>query len=340
MAVTLKKQPFVIISSKKQVILVQSIKKALIFVWHEFCMCTSSDNFLRTNSTCIKDIYGGDRVLKHAIIVFTKIPEVGKVKTRLTEERGGILTKEEAKDFYEASLLDVLDVCTSIDNAKVWICHNVEGDRRHLNMIITQLKQLDKIAGIFPDEGGTFDECMQYSVECLLKPGQKEKLAESILILGGDVLGLQKHTLIDAFAKLDSLSSSSAGHEAGIYLDNFHSDIGAAMVVSADQAGGFNIVGYTCNTPFDFRTVFYNSEGITALEMIAEKARETHIPILPLDIVFDIDLLEDLGGMIPMLNVLEQGANYESSITVPIRTIEVLRDLGLQSTANPIEEIV
>ena len=275
--------------------------------------------------------------MKHAIIVFTKVPEAGKVKTRLTQERGGILTQEEAKYFYEACLLDVLDVCTSVDNVKVWICHNAEGHRHHLVRIITQLKCLDKIAGIFADEGGCFDDCMQHAVECVLKPGHQEKLAESILIVGGDVLGLQRHTLIDAVGKLEMLSSSPAGQQAAIHMDSSHPDIGAAMVVSADQEGGFNIAGYTCNTPFDFRTVFYNVEGITALEGLAEKAREKHIPLLPLDIVFDIDLPVDLGSMIPILNVLEQGASYDPRITTPVRTIAVLRDLGLQSIANPVE---
>ena len=275
--------------------------------------------------------------MKHAIIVFTKVPEAGKVKTRLTEERGGILTAKEAKNFYEACLLDVLDVCTSVDNVKVWICHDCDGDRSYLSMLLTQIKHLDKIAGVFADEGGSFDQCMQYAVEFLLKPGQKEKLAESILIVGGDVLGLQPKTLIDAVAKLEMLGSSPAGLRAATHMDSVHEDIGAGMVVSADQEGGFNIAGYTCNTPFDFRTVFYNMEGITALEGLAEKAREQHIPLLPLDIVFDIDLPADLASIIPILNVLEQGASCDSGINAPVRTIAVLRELGLQSTANPIE---
>lgn len=275
--------------------------------------------------------------MKHAIIVFTKVPEVGKVKTRLTEERGGILTPEEAKRFYEACLLDAIDVCTSVDEARVWICHNADGDRWNLNTLIPQLKRSDKIAGIFEDQGGSFDECMQYAGEFLLKPGQKEKLAESILIVGGDVLGLQPNTLIDAIDKLERLSSSPAGRQAGMHIDNLHSDIGAAMVVSADQEGGFNLAGYTCNTPFDFRTVFYNMDGITALDALAEKTKEKRIPILPLDMVFDIDLPVDLGSMIPVLNVLEQGASFDSRIIAPVRTIAVLRDLGLQSSAQPIE---
>jgi len=275
--------------------------------------------------------------MKHAIVIFTKVPEIGKVKTRLTEERGGILTPDEAKCFYEACLLDVIDVCLSVDKARVWICHNADGDRTELNLLILQLKHANKIAGVFADQGGSFDECMQYAVDFLLKPGQKEKLAENVLILGGDVLGLQPNTLIDGIEKLEMLSKSSAGQHSAYISDSKHSDIGAAMVVSADQEGGFNLAGYTCNTPFDFRTIFYNMDGITALEGLAEKAREKNIPLLPLETVFDIDLPVDLGSMIPVLNVLEQGASYDSRIVAPVRTMTVLRDLGLQSSAKPVD---
>lgn len=276
--------------------------------------------------------------MKHAILVFTKVPEAGKVKTRLTEDRGGILTPEEARDFYEACLLDTLDVCNTVEKSHVWICYNQDGDRNELNLLITRMKRANRIAGVFPDQGGTFDECMQYAADFLLKPGRDEKLAESILIVGGDTLGLQPETLTDAFEKLEKLSHTAVSPQAAAAKENCHLNIGAGLVVSADQEGGFNIVGYTCNTPFDFRSIFYNRQGVTALEGLAEKARQKHIPILPLDIAFDIDLPVDLGSMIPVLNVLEQGALYDPGLMVPERTIAFLRDMGLQSVAEPIAD--
>jgi glycosyltransferase A (GT-A) superfamily protein (DUF2064 family) len=276
--------------------------------------------------------------MTQAIIVFTKVPEAGKVKTRLTEDRGGILTPEEAKDFYEACLMDTLDVCISINKARIWICYNQDGNRDELNLIITRLKYANRIAGVFPDQGGTFDECMQYAADFLLKPGREEKLAESILIVGGDTLGLQPDILTDAMEKLERLSQSAEGQKAVVNKENSRRHIGAGMVVSADQEGGFNVVGYTCNTPFDFRTVFYNQQGITALEALAEKARQKRIPILPLGVAFDIDLPVDLGSMIPILNVLEQGSYYDPSLVIPERTIAFLRDIGLQSIAEPIDD--
>ena len=66
--------------------------------------------------------------MKKAIVVFTKVPRVGEVKTRLTEARGGILTPEEAYSFYESSLLDVIDACLAVQQVDVWVCYNRDGD--------------------------------------------------------------------------------------------------------------------------------------------------------------------------------------------------------------------
>lgn len=273
--------------------------------------------------------------MRHAIIIFTKVPAAGEVKTRLTEARGGILTSEEAATFYTACLMDLIDVCTSIDHASVWICYNKNGDKNKLQTLLQPLNNYEKIAGIFADQGGSFDECMQYAVDYLFKPARGERLAESVLILGGDVCGLQAQTLTTAIEKLERLSKSAEGQIKETGRDS--SDIGAAMVVSADQEAGFNLVGFTHNTPFDFRSVFYNTEGITALEMLAEKASEKRIPLLPLDIVFDIDLPVDLASMIPILKVLEQAKFFDPSVMVPARTIAVLKEIGLQSWAMPDE---
>lgn len=163
--------------------------------------------------------------MRQAIIVFTKVPEEGRVKTRLTEERGGILTPEEAKLFYEACLYDVLEVCTAMENIDVWICYNADGSRAYLNTMIMQLSRPQNIAGVFKDRGGTLKESMRYAAEFLLKPGEKNKLAESALIVGGDVCGLETQVLSDALGKLEKISINPNSQKASARLLSYHSDI-------------------------------------------------------------------------------------------------------------------
>ncbi len=273
--------------------------------------------------------------MQHAIVVFTKVPKAGRVKTRLTEERGGLLTPEEAKTLYEACLLDAMDICTAVPDTQIWICYDLAGDPEYLQAVIQKSARPERITGTFHDQGGTFDDCMQYAADYLFKPGQiSERLADSMLIVGGDTCGLQVRTLVDAVEKLENLGSNPENRkpvlDEGIALKS-------GMVASPDQEGGFNLLGYTANTPFDFRTVFYNRQGITALDIVAEKAKADQIPLLPIDIAFDIDLPVDIAALIPILNLLEQGAAYDKNIQAPLRVIAYLREMGFQSIAPPVE---
>jgi len=73
--------------------------------------------------------------MRNAVVIFTKVPKAGETKTRLTIDRGGIFTPEEAKQFYEASLLDVVDQCIASACCDVYICYNHSGDRCYLEQI-------------------------------------------------------------------------------------------------------------------------------------------------------------------------------------------------------------
>lgn len=274
--------------------------------------------------------------MKKAVIVFTKVPEVGEVKTRLTEARGGILTLEEANAFYEACLLDVIDVCLSLEQVDVWICHNKDGDRSYLDLLLAQVHYPQKIAGVFADQGGSFDECMQYATDFILRSGRNDRLADGLIIVGGDLPTLQPSILIDAFNKLEILSISEQGLKAASKeIKNKDSFIGASIVEGACQEGGFSLVGLTCSTPFSFHEVFYNQDGITALDMLVTKAEREEIPFAAVEMVPDVDIPVDLASLLPVLRALELSAKNDLSIVVPKRTLAFLMDTGLQSVALP-----
>ena len=48
---------------------------------------------------------------KQALLLFSKPPVSGRVKTRLTIEHGGFMTPDEAADFYKRCLYDVSELC-------------------------------------------------------------------------------------------------------------------------------------------------------------------------------------------------------------------------------------
>lgn len=274
--------------------------------------------------------------MKKAVMVFTKVPKLGEVKTRLTEARGGIFTPEEANDFYESCLLDVIDVCLSIRQADIWICYNKDGERSYLDSLLAKVKIPQRIAGVFSDQGGSFDQCMQYAADFILKSGREDRFADGLLIIGGDLPTLQPGIVEAALAKMESLSMSEAGQKAANKkVANEEVCIGASIVEGACQEGGFSIVGFTCSTPFDFDGVFYNQEGVTALDMLVNKVEEKELPFAAVEMVPDVDIPVDLAGLMPTLRAIEISAKNDPSIIIPVRTISYLREIGLQSVALP-----
>jgi glycosyltransferase A (GT-A) superfamily protein (DUF2064 family) len=272
--------------------------------------------------------------MQNAIVIFTKVPKVGDTKTRLTEERGGILTPEEARDLYQAFLLDVIDACTAADCSDVYICYNRDGDRDYLQELIMQTARPHLVKDIFADEGKTFDYGMQYAADYVLRNGSQDRLADSVMILGGDIPCLQPATIREAFRKLDLLASSPAAYACAVCKEG-NPPIGGAIVESADQEAGFNIIAFTCTTPFDFNGVFYNPYGITALDMIARKAAEHKIPISLVDMLPDIDLPVDLASLIPVVKTLQLAEKFDSTLVAPQRTIRILESLGFETVAGP-----
>ncbi len=256
--------------------------------------------------------------MRNAVVIFTKVPCAGTVKMRLTTERGGILSREEAQEFYQACLLDVVESCLKADCCDLYVCHDAEGDAGYLEGILNEVPSAGRVREIFSDTGESFDKGMQYAVDHILKNGSSERLADAVVIVGGDMPTLQPQTLRTAFQKLDQLTVH-----------------GAALVVGADQECGFNIIGYTHGTPFRFDEVFYNRLGVTALDMIAIKAMEQEIPVALLETVPDIDLVPDFAHLLTVLKMMQLAHTYDAGIQLPHRTISVLTELGYEAAAFP-----
>lgn len=268
-------------------------------------------------------------MLLNAVVIFTKVPKAGKTKTRLTTERGGVLSPEEAMQFYEACLLDVVDCCIKSACCDVYVCYDHEGDGAYLKQILDNGTDTNGIKEIFSDKGGTFDKGMQYAVDYILKDAASARRADSILIVGGDMPSLQPVTIREAFKKLERLACQGCSTSS----DGTDWSVGAAMVVSADQECGFNLLGYTYTTPFDFDGVFYNQDGVTALDMISFKAMEQDIPLGIVETVPDIDVVVDFAGFISVVKTMQLAAKHDPRILLPKRTICALEMFGLEASA-------
>lgn len=268
--------------------------------------------------------------MKSAVLIFTKVPKAGKIKTRLTIEEGGIFTPEEACELYEACLLDVIDCCIAANAGDVFLCYDKDGDVEVLKKLIAKTNSPESIKDIYPDQGGSFDVCIQYAADKILKKGQADRLADSVLIIGGDMPTLQPSTVQAGVQRIEILANSTAGKECAI-KGTAAGDLGAAIVEGPCQEGGFSIAGFTCTTPFDFHGVFYNSVA-PALVLMLEKAMEKQIPFGYIDNTPDMDFPVDVAGMLPSLQVIKYAAQFDSRVMPPRRLIALTEEMGLQVT--------
>lgn len=270
---------------------------------------------------------------KHAFMLFVKVPTPGLTKTRLTEERGGILTPHEAVDFFEATMLDVADAGFRAleelnemardqkgdgepDTYDFIVCASPEPEIPRLQRIFTEACHwpIQYIA----DYGRNFNEHFDSGFQQLWKMGY-----HSAVSVGGDLPSMPVSHIVRAFQWLAYLEAS---YQTG------------AMVHCPCQACGVSLVGLTKTTPMNFDGVFYNSNGVPALDAITTLAWERGIPMAALDPVSDIDDTEDLAHALSLARSQAYVSRFQPETAVPQRFLAWADRTGITIETPPNHE--
>ncbi len=269
---------------------------------------------------------------RHAFLLFTKMPSPGVTKTRLTEERGGILTAAEAADFYLATLLDVADIgFLAIEELNQKAISNANGKPHdHYDFVLSCSPEADqqKIQGLFSqngpwpgpikfitDRGKTFDDHFDDAFQQLFELGY-----HSAVSIGGDLPTMPINHVVQAFEWL-------------AYFDSF-SETGG-FVQAPCQECGVSLVGYTANTPMDSQGVFYNLDGVPALDAYIAKAAERNVPVASLTPVADVDDVGDLAHAVSMLRAISYSSYFQPGLFVARRTLEWIDKTGIIISTPP-----
>jgi hypothetical protein len=85
----------------------------------------------------------------------------------------------------------------------------------------------------------------------------------------------------------------------------------------------------------DFTGVFYNTGGVTALDVLIDIAERRHIPTALFEAISDVDLIEDLAHAICVINAMAYAARFQSGIVVPQRTRSFIQQMGLYANTPP-----
>ena len=260
-------------------------------------------------------------------MLFSKVPEPGKVKTRLTPIKDGWFAPEVASALYHCMFFDVVelccDACTDLERADAQAV--AAGSQIHdvYDIIISspgaesepKMRELFAKSGTWPrelifihDEGASFDEHYNDAFGQVWERGY-----DTVLSLGCDMPALRRSVVIEGFERLHVL----CGIEGG------------GIVLAPDQEMGVSLVGWTAQTDFDHTGVFYNKDGLTVLPAYIQKAARQGLPAFYLPDVPDVDTHADLNHNVTLVQALEYCGTFQSDITVPYRTARALREMGI-----------
>lgn len=266
------------------------------------------------------------RTRKNVLLLFSKVPEPGLVKTRLTTLKDGVFEPDVASGLYHCMLFDVVEICCAamtrleeracaVDPATGEEIRDVYEMRISTAPVgnLDKMRELFAVSGTWPreiafvaDEGKSFDEHYNDAFQKAWDDG-----ADTILSMGADMPALTVDDVVRGFEALQKLDVSDKG----------------GIVLAPDQEMGVSIVGWPRKTEFDHSGVFYNQEGLTVLPAYIAKARRMGLPAIYLPPVPDVDTMADLMHNITVVEALNYCAPFDGN-TPPWRTADALKQMG------------
>lgn len=258
---------------------------------------------------------GRMKTRKNAILLFSKVPEPGKVKTRLTPLKDGYFDPEVASALYHCMFFDVVEICCDA-------CADLEDEHDIYDIVISspgeeserKMRALFAESGAWPreirfthDDGKSFDEHYNDAFFKVWQMGY-----DTILSMGCDMPALRRSIVTEGFERLHELCEIAGG----------------GIVLAPDQEMGVSVVGWTAETSFDHSGVFYNQDGLTVLPAYIQKCDRLGLPALYLPDVPDVDTMADLNHNVTLVQALEYCGKFQDDITVPYRTANALREIG------------
>jgi uncharacterized protein len=197
---------------------------------------------------------------KRCILLFVKLPEKGRVKSRLALHIG----EDVALRLYENMVLDVINMLKR-GRFPFRICFTPPDARDQMTGWLGQ--EYDYL----PQTGGHLGDRMEKAFACVFS-GEVEKA----LLIGSDIPGLTTDLIDEAFTAL--LTSD-------------------AVIGPADD-GGYYLMGFRKNTftPGIFHDIAWSTSAV--FRETLEKLREASVTLHILPEMTDIDTLEDLRTLV------------------------------------------
>lgn len=141
---------------------------------------------------------------KNVLIIFTRIPEAGKTKTRLQKK----LSMKECADLHKCFLKDIYDIFINLNDIDIIISHTEEGDLNILKNIFY------KESAYIKQYGNNLNEKMYNAIKDTLNLEY-----DKCILIGTDIPEINGEDIIKAFSLLDDNDFVfGPSYDGGYYL--------------------------------------------------------------------------------------------------------------------------
>jgi glycosyltransferase A (GT-A) superfamily protein (DUF2064 family) len=214
--------------------------------------------------------------MQKAIVLFTKVPQPGHVKTRLIDAHG--LSSTDASNLYSAILKDIFDMMIQLEqsaNIRPYVCYAPHNEEATIRELLHAEKYPE--LSLFPqDEQGTTAQRIAKAFEKAFNDGRN-----IAVIVFGDQPELDEGLLVEAFQILETAADRKQQH----------------IVLGPTCDGGTYLIGLTGGSASWLSTSIDCTNSSKAVSKLIVKARSANLPFTLLKERIDLDDLQDLAHL-------------------------------------------
>ena len=244
--------------------------------------------------------------MNSAVVIFTKIPIPGLVKTRLT--RDTCLSVLDSAKLAEAMLKDTISLASMTIADRIQIGYFPQDNVTDLNDIINTLRiegHLNQSIDLILQYGSDFNQ----RFGSIVKESFKRNY-EFIVILGADLPFLDPEVINEALTYL-----------AKKFDEN-------PVIIGPSSGGGIYLVGITSNFNFNWFSDYNLFRDGSELSKFAKFCKDQEFLLISLPPYGDVDIEEDLVSLISYIDILKN-SEMTRGFYYPYYTAKIIEELKL-----------
>lgn len=214
--------------------------------------------------------------MRRALLLFTKVPQPGRVKTRLTGAHG--LSPEDASTLYSAILRDIFDIMTHLERSitvRLYVCYAPRNEGEVVRELLCG-SEAAKVSFFPQTEEAATAQRIALAFDRAFGDGN-----EVAVMVFGDQPQLDEELFLNAFRTLEDAAGRNEQH----------------LVLGPTCDGGTYLIGLTSGLSSWLHSSIDCANTSKAVSKLVVKARAADLPFTLLTERIDLDDLDDLAAL-------------------------------------------